>query len=182
MLDRQIAITAADDALANIGVSEEGGDNRGKYIKVYLEAVDLPEGYAWCAAFIKYRLQQAAHKLNKKLPDVIQKLNGWTPGWAAMARSNNIWITAQEAQENPALIKKGYIYCFYSSNRKRIYHVGIYLGPYKGKSEEDNYDFEGVEGNTNSDDVYVNADGDGVYKKKRRFNQLGLAGGFIKLY
>lgn len=181
MIDKSIAIKAADDALANVGVSEEGGDNRGKYIKIYLESVGLEEGYSWCAAFIKYRLLQAAKLLKKQLPEEIKELNGWTPSWKAMAQKNKIWISAREASENPSSIKKGYIYCFYSANRDRIYHVGIYLGPYKG-SEDDNFDFEGIEGNTNADEGIVVANGDGVFKKKRRFSQLGLGGGFIKLY
>lgn len=36
-----------------IGVKEEGGNNRGKRIGYYLKTTaNLPEGYAWCAAYV----------------------------------------------------------------------------------------------------------------------------------
>lgn len=182
MIDKTIAIRAADDALKNVGVSEEGGDNKGKWIKVYLESVGLPEGYSWCAAFIKFRWIKAAESLKKTLTQQVLDLDGWTPSWAAVAKSTGKWITVQEAQENPSLIKKGYVYCFYSGSRGRIYHVGIYIEGLKHNDNE-SWDFIGIEGNTAPDsDADVVSNGDSVCRKKRKFSQLGRFGGFIKIY
>lgn len=46
----------------NKGVREVGGNNHGPDVKKYLAEVGLPEGYAWCTAFISWCFRQAAGK------------------------------------------------------------------------------------------------------------------------
>lgn len=45
-----LALRAADKAEANVGVTEQGGENRGAAVEKYLAAVGLPPGQPWCAA------------------------------------------------------------------------------------------------------------------------------------
>jgi hypothetical protein len=173
-MKKEIAILAADDALANVGTTESDKDNHGRAVAVYLKTVDLNEGYAWCAAFLKYRFMQAANDLDETLSDGFLKLSGYTPDWKNYAEKHDIWITLNESRLNPQLVKKGYVALYYSENKKRIYHTGIVIS-----SNKDG--FIAVEGNT-SPGPGVEADGDGVYKKKRTWKMLGTEGGFMKTY
>ena len=174
-MEEQIAIIAAEDALLNVGTTEKGGDNQGDHIAKYLKTVGLDEGYAWCAAFCKYRFIQAATKLKKKMPKSFMDLSGWTPDWAKWAKDNKRWITVQEARENPEILKKGYLGLFYSKTRGRIYHIGIVINTIEGGVLM-------VEGNTGPETDVVTADGDGVYRKHRKWINFGLHGGFIRTY
>lgn len=174
-MEEQIAILAAEEALANVGTTEEGADNHGDHIAKYLQTVGLNEGYAWCAAFVKYRFIQAATKLKKKMPKSFMDLSGYTPDWAAWAKKEKRWITVQEARDNPDLLKKGYLGLFYSKTRGRIYHIGVVINTIEGGVLM-------VEGNTGPETDIVSSDGDGVYKKHRKWINFGIYGGFIKTY
>jgi hypothetical protein len=173
-MKKEIALQAVTDALKNINVSEDNGDNKGKWIKVYLEAVNLPEGYSWCAGWLKYRYISAANKLNEKLSDAFLKLDGWTPNWKKYAQENKIWIPSENAKINPDLIKPGYAIFFYSKDKGRIYHCGIVI-----KSNKDGV--MTIEGNT-SPGPGIEANGDGVYLKRRRWTMMITGSGFMKTY
>ncbi len=41
-------------ATSQIGVKEKTGRNDGKEVAMYLKTYGLPEGYAWCAAFVNW--------------------------------------------------------------------------------------------------------------------------------
>lgn len=171
----EIAIKAADLAVQSVGIVEdEGKDNHGSMIKKYLETVDLDEGHPWCAAFLKYMFIKSAGFLNEELSDGFLSLDGYTPNWKNYAIKHNIWIPVSKAKEDPTLIKKGYPVCFYSSNKKRIYHIGIVV------SSAD-FGVTTAEGNT-SGGPGVDANGGGVFLKKRSWTSIGLDGGFIKVY
>lgn len=174
-MEEQIAILAAEEAIANVGTTEEGADNHGDHIAKYLQTVGLNEGYAWCAAFVKYRFIQAATKLKKKMPKSFMDLSGYTPDWAAWAKKEKRWITVQEARDNPDLLKKGYLGLFYSKTRGRIYHIGVVINTIEGGVLM-------VEGNTGPETDIVSSNGDGVYKKHRKWINFGIYGGFIKTY
>lgn len=49
-------------ARGEIGVREQGGNNRGQRVEEYLSAVGLGPGNPWCAAFVSWCLQQASVK------------------------------------------------------------------------------------------------------------------------
>lgn len=173
-MKKEVAILAADDALANVGVTEKGGDNKGAAIKIYLQTVGLSEGFAWCAAFLKYRFMQAANELDEELSEEFLDLSGYTPDWKNYAQKHDIWLSLEEARLNPQLIKKGYVALFYSASKKRIYHTGIVIS-----SSKDG--FITVEGNTGPGPG-VEANGDGVFRKRRTWKMLGTEGGFMKTY
>src|SRR5215813_7754666 len=86
-----IALRAAEDAEANVGVKEAGGDNHGKFVEVYLRSVGLGPGAPWCAAFVHYRLQEAARELGLELPDDFPA-SGYCPDYKNWARRNGVWL------------------------------------------------------------------------------------------
>lgn len=173
IMQKEVALKAVDDALLLNGYQEKS-DNWDKNIQEYLKCVfiDFPSPY--CAAFVKFRFIQAAKHFNFSLSEEFMKLNGWCPSWGVYAKKHNIWISMGEARLNPSLIKKGYVVLFYGQAKERLYHAGLVISSTK----------DGVwtiEANT-SDTTGVNADGEGIYRKFRRWNSLGKFGGFMKTY
>ena len=45
--------------LSQVGVSEEGGENRGPKVRRWLGELDLPAGVSWCGAFLAAQLDAA---------------------------------------------------------------------------------------------------------------------------
>jgi len=68
-MSRPIALRAAKEAIDNVGV-QETGDNRGKAVEIYQASTTppVPPGSPWCAAFVVYRLRNAAHDLALEIP------------------------------------------------------------------------------------------------------------------
>ncbi len=50
------------------GAGEIGGNNRGRFVKKYLQPAGLPEGNSWCAAFVSWCFLQAAGGDRAKMP------------------------------------------------------------------------------------------------------------------
>lgn len=169
-----IAVRAAADAElpANLTVREEGGENRGKYVEIYLAAVGLGPGAPWCGAFVRFRLEKAAGALGRTIPDDFPD-SGWTPDYAAWGKKKGLWIPAHEAHR--AL--RGDLACFYFAAKQRIAHIGIVVSALSGNR------FITVEGNTGPSGAagVVEREGDGVYRKSRRTGDLGVYGGFVRL-
>ena len=173
-MQKEIAILAADDAVANIGVTESSKDNHGPAIKKYLASVGLEEGNAWCCGFAKYRFMNAAEKLDLTLSKEFLKLDGWSPSWKKYAEKHNIWTSIEEAKANPSIVKKGHVILFYSAEKKRIYHCGIVISSNESGVVT-------IEANTTGGPG-VTADGDGVYLKRRSWTSIGKLGGFMRTY
>jgi hypothetical protein len=55
-------MAAVKSARLNIGVTEVGGENRGKAVESYLASCIpvIPSGSPWCVAVVRFRLKQAA--------------------------------------------------------------------------------------------------------------------------
>ena len=51
----------------NAGAGEEGGNNKGPWVKKYLQPAGLAEGNSWCAAFISWCFWQAAEGDKKNM-------------------------------------------------------------------------------------------------------------------
>jgi hypothetical protein len=176
----EIAIKAATLAIQSIGIVEkENKDNHGVMIEKYLKTVGLEEGNAWCAAFLKYMYMKSAMFLNETLSDEFLKLDGYTPNWKNYAKKHNIWISLSEAMKDPSLVKTGFPVCFYSKQKDRIYHIGIVTGKFESKDNVKGVNT--VEGNT-SGGLGVDANGGGVFSKRRSWTSIGEQGGFIKVY
>ena len=173
-MNKEIAIRAVDDALKLDGYIEKF-ENWDENIKKYLECcfIDFPAPY--CIAFVKYRLIKAAEALNLKLSDEFMKLDAWTPNWKNYALKHNIFIPVGEARLNHKLIQKGYIILFHSDVKDRIYHGGLVVSSTK----------DGVwtiEANTTNSAKGSLNEGDGIFKKFRRWSTLGRLGGFVRMY
>ena len=170
---KEVALKAVDDALLLNGYVEKS-ENWDKNIQEYLKCVFIDFPAPYCVAFVKYRIIKAAKDLGFTLSDEFMKLDGWCPSWGVYAKKHNLWIPMSESRINSSLIKKGYIALFYSDAKERLYHAGFVISSTK----------EGVwtiEANT-ADTTGVNPDGDGIFKKFRRWNSLGKNGGFLKTH
>lgn len=175
---RPIAVKAIQNARLNIGVTEEGGENRGKAVEAYLASCvpSLPPGSPWCVAVVRFRLKQAATELGFTY-DVSMPRTGYTPDYVAWAYRTGKWISVSQAKANPSLVKEGDLVCFYFHQMGRHAHMGVV----------DKVGTTGVltiEGNTipeHGDSEFVDRDGDGYYPKVRDWSELGTKGGFIAL-
>jgi hypothetical protein len=179
---RPIAVKAASDALANVGVAEEG-NNAGKAVETYLASCVPPlgPGAPWCAAFVRYRMKAAATKLGLTY-DTSFPRSAYTPDWANWGRRNGKWIPVSELYDgmvgdNPVrqVILPGDLALFYFSQLGRIGHIGIITSVRKTGLMT-------VEGNTSpepEDASEVERDGDGVFRKNRGWTELGKFGGIL---
>ena len=166
MIQRLIAI-----AQAEIGVREEGGNNRGKRIRQYQSATELPPGaWPWCAAFVSFCVQQWL--LENNVPEwlnLTRSPSEWRPRTAlaygfvpwAKDRTRTTSIYTDQDQAQP-----GDIVTFDFS------HVGIVL-------EDDGKNLVTIEGNTNGKGQRDSESGDGVWRKIR---PKSLARNFIRIH
>lgn len=168
-----VAKRAAQEALANVGVTEVGGNNRGPAVEKYLASVGCKPGDPWCAAFVRFRFEDAAKDLSLTLPKDFPD-SGWTPDYKSWGVKNLLWISQISADDGVAVVKVGDLACFYFPAKNRIAHIGIVV-------EVHDWGVVTVEGNTGPDSgEFVNRDGDGVFKKKRHWGELGSKGGFVR--
>ena len=174
-VNRPIALRAAADALANVGVTEEGGENRGKWVEIYQRATGNKPGDPWCASFVRYRFEAAARALGLTLPPAMPD-SGWSPAYWGWAQGAGIWLPVQAAQLEPHQVRAGDLACFWFAAKGRIAHIGIVVEP--GKT----WGAVTVEGNTGPErGEEVNREGDGVYRKLRDWSELGARGGFVRI-
>lgn len=139
-----------------VGIREVGKNNHGPGPKKYLASVQLGEGYAWCAAFVKWVFLQ--HDIDTG------KANAWSPSWFPNDR-----VIYRRGQNPKAIPDKGDVFGLYYTNLKRVGHVGFV------------HDWSEdwvitVEGNTNGDG---SRDGDGVHRKRRLKKQIYVVSRYI---
>lgn len=164
----------ANDALSNVGVTEDG-DNRGQWVETYQRAVGIPPGAPWCAAFVRYRFEQASTKSGFALPEGMPD-SGWVPSYVAWARRTGRWVPVATARQTPSMVTPGMLCCFWFPAKDRHAHIGIVVAT--GTS----MGVVTVEGNTGLDKgADVERDGDGVYRKRRTWGSFGTQGGFIRI-
>lgn len=179
-MNRPIALKAIANARLNLGVTETGGENRGKEVETYLASCIpvLPPGSPWCVAHVRYRLKQAAADLGTTY-DTSMPRTGYTPDWVRWAKRTGNWVSVKEAKALPSKLSEGDIVCFYFKALGRCAHMGMI-----DAVRTDGSGVLTVEGNTSpetGDDKYVERDGDGLYPKVRDWSELGEFGGFITI-
>ena len=136
-------------AAAKLGIHEVGADNHGPWVKKFLAEVGLPEGYAWCDAFQSFEMAQVA---GKKLP-IESASVGATYGTASKLG----WVVTRPL--------RGDLVCYdFDGDGQFDDHIGIVvkvvgIGPV--------LTLETVEGNTSSGDAGSQANGDGVFLRRR---------------
>lgn len=174
--NRPIAIKAIQNSRLNIGVTEVGGENRGKAVESYLASCvpAIPPGSPWCVAVVRFRLKQAAKELGISY-DLSMPRTGYTPDYVSWAYKTGNWISASQAKTNPSILREGDLACFYFPQMGRHAHMGV-IDTIK------DWGVYTIEGNTCpeiDDSEYVDRDGDGYYAKTRNWAELGSKGGFI---
>lgn len=174
-MSRPLADRIVSEAIQNVGILEEG-ENRGKYIEVYQQTCvpPIPAGSPWCAALVVFRITDACKDLGIEYPKYLSK-SGYTPNHVAKAKQHQQWVSVADAKMKRALIRPGDLVFFYFKQLGRIAHTGIVTSVNK-------WGVWTIEGNTApepSDELEVERDGDGVFKKKRTWSELGTYGGFV---
>lgn len=148
-------------AATKLGIREMGGNNHGPWVKKFLAAVGLPEGYAWCDAFQSFEMEGAAgHRLPIESASVAQTYaTGKQLGWAVT---------------RPA---RGDLVCYdFDGDGQFDDHIGLVvkvvaIGPM--------LTLETVEGNTSSGVAGSQGDGDGVFLRRRVVAAKSV--GFIRI-
>lgn len=167
MLHKLIAIASAE-----VGVREEGGNNRGERIREYQAATDLnPGAWPWCAAFVDWCICEWLKdegvvnwlSLKNRTPDEWRPKTALAYGLVEWAKSRP--NTTKIYDEND-VAKSGDIVTFDFS------HVGIVV-------EDMGKDLITIEGNTNGRGFRDSTTGDGVWKKVR---QKHLVKNFIRIH
>ena len=174
---RPIALRAAKEAIDNVGV-QETGDNRGKAIEIYQASTTppVPPGSPWCAAFVVFRLRNAAHDLALDIPADWPR-SAYCPDHGNWARRTKNWLSVKDAEADPSKVRIGDLICFWFAPLNRLAHIGIVTGVFP-------WGVKTVEGNTSpemEDEDQVTREGDGVYRKARAWRELGSNGGFVHI-
>jgi len=126
MLLSQQALTVA---VSTIGVHEQGGNNQGPEVDLYLASVGLNPDFPWCAAWVYYVFRQAAQQLG--LPNPCPRTGSAIKMWKL---SDMAW-----RDSNPA---PGAIYVL--DHGGGIGHVGIV------ETSDDTGVLTEISGNTNA--------------------------------
>jgi hypothetical protein len=141
-----------------VGTIEVGGNNKGSRVKEYLASVNLPEGYAWCAAFVHWVFDKAG---------VQHTITAWSP---TSYNKKDVIYTEGEFKttfsENDIMVMS-LSYSKFKKDKSRfkgIGHTGI-VKKIKSKSVDT------WEGNTNDAGTRDSRVGDGVYRKNRLLNK-----------
>lgn len=160
MLIRNKMVTA-ELALAKLGIHEVGGNNHGPWVKKFLASVGLPEGYPWCDAFQSYVEQQVA---KKKLP-------------IGSASVGQTYATARKLGWTVTRPFRGDLACFdFDGDGEFDDHIELVvkvlgLGPV--------LTLQTVGGNTSSGVAGSQADGDGVWLRRRVVARSAV--GFVRI-
>lgn len=139
---------------ADLGVREEGGENKGPAIRKYLASCDPPIGVAapWCAAVIQYATDVAAKSLGVDNPLNEVELEAYVQSYVN-------WASSKDRIVKHIQVLPGDLVCF-SFGGTRYDHIGMIqtrpntLGT-----------FTTVEGNTSD---YSQREGDALVKDKTR--------------
>ena len=175
-MTRPIALRAAKEALDNVGVLEVG-NNAGQAVETYQQSCvpPVPPGSPWCAAFVVFRLRNAGHDLGLPVPVDFPR-SAYCPDFGRWARRTENWLSVKDAKADYTKVRIGDLACFWFAPLNRLAHIGIVVGVYS-------WGVYTVEGNTSpeAEEDTPEREGDGVFKKKRTWKELGINGGFVAI-
>lgn len=138
-------------AQSQIGVYEQGGNNKGPEIVNYLKEVGLEEGNPWCAAFVIWCIHQVELK-SKKTSKVFKSGHVLT-----------MWRNSPESIKHH-LPKKGYISIWQYGDSERG-HCGVV------ESVDDfGVEMKTIEGNSKAGSPLIVREGDCVDRHDRTLN------------
>jgi hypothetical protein len=148
---------------AHLGMGEDGGNNRGAFVRGLLENLDPPlaEGAPWCAAEVQSAFDVGAKQMGVPNPlDAIRR----------EAYVQDYFTFLQGDQVDPSAALRGFLVLF-SFGGERWDHIGMVVRPPVVGSPL----FTSCEGNTGpgvgATTEEQERDGDGVFVKMRRLDQ-----------
>lgn len=145
-------------AREQIGVREVGGPNRGPEVEKYLARVGLVPGFPWCAALVYFCFDEAA--LRTVVPNPLPKTAGVLDHWNRAA--DKFKLPPNVPFDDLRNLNPGSIFCIDHGNGHG--HTGIVV-------LADREGLKTIEGNTN---VAGSREGDGVYYRTRRLEEITL--------
>lgn len=153
-----------------VGIREQGGNNRGSRIVQYQRATWLEPGpWPWCAAFVCWCVKEwldvagVREYLGIKSPDAWRPQTAGAFDFVRWARDKGLRVLAEQAE-----VKAGDLVIFDFS------HIGIVSADAGAGSTF----IHTIEGNTNGRGTRDSVNGDGVWQKTRARD---LARNFIRL-
>lgn len=157
-IDGASAFGEAVVAVANVHLAEHpretGGDNRGPWVRLYMDGNEGPAWF-WCAGFVTFLMRQAAELLDVKMP-----IEGSMSCDTLAAQAKNAGIFLSEANATPEKITPGSIFLVRRTASDWT-HTGIV-------TRADTEVFGTIEGNTNDDG---NRNGYEVCARKRGYGK-----------
>lgn len=151
-VDQRTCVTRS--AAADVGVREASGRNDGPEVERYLAHVGLGPGYAWCAAFVSYHLDQCG---------VDNPRSAWSPAFALA--KDQVW-SPRKAIRSP---RPGDVFSIWFPRMGRVGHVGLVTG-FDGKY------INTIEGNSSGPG---SREGDGVYARRRQLSKIHAITNYI---
>ena len=148
-------------ANAFVGLGEEGGDNRGQMVELFLKEVNQPAGQPWCAAFVHHAGYWSHYD------NLIEKSSWPLPATAGCQELGEF------AKEDKILLKEprlGDVFLLFSIHKQRFGHTGVVLSLERSlptAGEDWLYQCKTIEGNTNDDG---SDEGRTTLRKVRWFN------------
>lgn len=148
-------------ATSFLGLGEDGGDNRGQVVELFLREVRQPAGQPWCAAFVHHvgfwsHWDHAAARSSWPLPATA---SCWELGEFARVRG----VLRKEPQA-------GDVFLLYSKTLKRFAHTGVVATVSRALATPAGdmvFSCTTIEGNTNDDG---SRDGRTTLARSRRFS------------
>ena len=147
-------------AASLVGVREQGGNNRGPLIELFLREVKQPPGQPWCAAFVHHAgyWSHYDHETAKSSWPLPPTASCYMLGEYAKRRG-----VLRDAPEI------GDVFLMWNEKLKRFAHTGIVVqlrdeGETPGEGQW--FECETIDGNT---DAGGSREGDGVLRRIRRF-------------
>ena len=147
-------------ASAFVGLGEDGGDNKGQMVELFLREVRQPPGQPWCAAFV-HHVGYWSHYDHK---------NGLST-WPLPATASCFEL-GEFARKRAALVatpEVGDVFLVYYPSLKRFAHTGIVVSVDGATAQAGGlaHTCTTVEGNTNDDG---SREGRMTLRKTRRFS------------
>lgn len=129
-----------------VRVKEVGGNNRGKWVKVFLASVGLGEGYPWCAASLTFASQVA----DAPFPQRPEYNPAAVLGWNRWADDNDRIVSGALRRGDIAMRRTS----------ATTGHIGVVV------RVVGNFVYS-IEGNTSPGNEGSQADGGGLYRRVR---------------
>jgi hypothetical protein len=148
-------------AKSQVGVREQGGNNKGEDIRKYLDATWFDEnakqkGFPWCSAYVTWVCMEARKELSLTWRDLNLYVGGAANAWKAWANEEGWPIYSKNEEAKP-----GDLILFDFRQDGAADHIGVVI------EDKDNF-IVTVEGNTNGKGERDSESGDGVWRKKRK--------------